>query len=517
VIAIPAQTLHWIVLGGTAFVLLLLVLQYGGLLDSLRRLGSRGPVVGIILIVLALSTALALRAGWTMTPAYEREIAVGPTIADTVSRGFDTKGRFFERAQPLGRVLDANGAPLAAYALVDGHVQRTWPAGSATSHLIGYWTGPLRDGVGIERAMTMRNDQLRDGLPHDAQLTLDLRLQREALRALGGNNGAIIVMDASNGALLAAADLPTYDPARVWYSDAWSLYANDQRSKPLVSRAVRDNFSPGSSIKPLIAAAALHRYGGSLPDEGRWVCTGSYTPGRGIPPVSCHGTAHGAVDLNRAMRVSCNTYFSHLAYDVLGFESTATYLEGLGFNSRLRWNCTLPLNETTTLLPTSSWVRGRDAIARSRLGIGQASVKMNPIHYAAVLAGIANGGRFPAPVIEQGRPADTLPWHISSTDARTLESLFREPLLPGGTAAGAFPGGGVRGITVYGKTGTADREPDGREPSWFASYGRKNGRTYVVVVAIQNRRNRLAGDVNAPMARTMYDALDRYGYFKSEQ
>ena len=54
----------------------------------------------------------------------------------------------------------------------------------------------------------------------------------------------------------------------------------------------------------------------------------------------------------------------------------------------------------------------------------------------------------------------------------------------------------------------------GREPSWFSSYGRKNDRTYIVVVAIQDRNGRYAGDLNAPMARRMYESLDNYGYYK---
>jgi cell division protein FtsI/penicillin-binding protein 2 len=161
-----------------------------------------------------------------------------------------------------------------------------------------------------------------------------------------------------------------------------------------------------------------------------------------------------------------------------------------------------------------SWVKGRDEIAKARLGIGQASVKTNPVHMATMLAGIANGTYFPRPTLELGRRSDTLRWDMDRGNAESMEELLREPLKPGGTAAGAFGGMDRRGIMVFGKTGTADREPDGREPSWFISYGRKNGRTYVVVVAIQDRNGQYAGDLNAPMARRMYESLDNNGYFK---
>jgi cell division protein FtsI/penicillin-binding protein 2 len=117
------------------------------------------------------------------------------------------------------------------------------------------------------------------------------------------------------------------------------------------------------------------------------------------------------------------------------------------------------------------------------------------------------------PTLELGRPLDTMRWRFGAENAAFIHELMREPLLPGGTAAGAFPGFDARGITVFGKTGTADREPDGREPSWFISYAEKNGRRYAVCVAIQDRNGQYAGALNAPIARRVYEALDSYGYF----
>jgi cell division protein FtsI/penicillin-binding protein 2 len=364
----------------------------------------------------------------------------------------------------------------------------------------------------VEKALTLVNDSLRDDMPHDLKLTLDLRLQRDAMSALGGKIGAIVVMDASNGEVLAAANYPTYDPDSIASNTAWARYVRDTVRRPLTSRAIKDNFSPGSSIKPFIAAAALH-LGTPLPESRGFVCTGSYVPVPNTKPITEHGSAHGGVDIKRAMRYSCNIYFSYLAYGLLGFDAAKDYLDSIGFDQRLEWNSGAFFNEFSTLLPAKSWVKGRDEIAKSRLGIGQASVKTNPVHMAAMVAGIANHGIFYRPTLEMGRRPDTLRWFFDRAETATLEDLLREPLLPGGTAAGAFGGFDRRGITVYGKTGTADREPDGREPSWFISYGRKNGRTFVVVVAIQDRRGEFAGTLNAPMARRMFEALDGYGYF----
>lgn len=491
--------------------LLVVLLQYGGVIDSLRSTKGLGAKVALGAAALGALGAMFYRTTIYMSPEREKWIVRGRDPGDTVSLGFDTKSRFRSLGQPLGRVLDRNGTALANYRY-DGHLKRSYPAGAATAHLVGYWTGPLRDGVGIEKALTLLNDSLRDDMPHDIRLTLDLRLQRDALRALGGTIGAIVVMDASNGEVLAAANYPTFEPDSVWSNTGWRRYALDTIRRPLTSRAIKDNFSPGSSIKPFVAAAAYHTHA-MLPEANGFVCTGSYVPVAGTKPITEHGSSHGRIGIDLAMRYSCNIYFSLLAYKTLGFEPTKNYFDGIGFDERLRWNTGFFLNEYSTLLPAVSWVKGRDEIAKSRLGIGQASVKTNPIHMATMVSGIANGGVFIRPTLEVGRPLDTLGWHMDANTASALEGLLREPLLPGGTAAGAFGGMSARGITIYGKTGTADKEPDGREPSWFISYGRKNGRTYAVVVAVQDRNGQFAGTINAPMARRMFEALDGYGYF----
>lgn len=502
-----------ILLSLLSFFFFVVIVQRGGFIDSLRRIDGRGPRALIVIVLFGIVGALGYRTMFYMNDERESWIASGRVKGDSVSMGFNTKSRFRSLAQPLGRVLDRNGKVLAGYELLDGHLVRRYPAGPATAHLVGYWTGPLRDGVGIEKAMTLVNDSLKDDRPHDLKLTLDLKLQQDAVRALGGEFGAIVVMDPANGEVLAAADYPTYDPNRITNDTMWNRLVRDTKTRPLISRVVRDNFSPGSSVKPWVAAAA-GVLGAPLPEERGFACNGTYSPGGRIKPISDHGSSHGAIDITTAMRVSCNIYFSYLAYELVGFDQLKHFMESIGYNKRLYWNTGAFLNETSTLLPAMSWVNARDEIAKTRAGIGQASVKNNAIHTASIVSGIANGGIFIRPTLELGRSIDTLPWRINSRIADWLHQLMRQPLLPGGTAARAFAGIERRGITMYGKTGTADREPDGREPSWFISYGEKNGRTFVVVVAIQNRRGRYAGDVNAPMARRMFEALDSYGYFK---
>ncbi|MCE7934468.1 MAG: hypothetical protein DYG96_07735 [Chlorobi bacterium CHB2] len=504
--------LHIIILSLWALLVGAALLQRGGVWESLRKIERRGARIVLLSVAGVLAAGVFWRAYFTITPHAQQLIVRGEVAGDSVSAGFNTKARFRGLAQPLGNVTDRNGEMLAGYALRGGHLRRTYPAAEATAHLVGYWTGPLRDGVGIEKGLALLNDSLRDDLPHDLRLTLDVRLQRAALKSLDGNIGAVVVMNAANGEVLAAANYPTYDPNRVWNDTAWRRYVRDLQNRPLTSRAVKDNFSPGSSIKPLIALAA-HDLSAPLPEESGFSCVGHYAPGRGITPISEHGAAHGRIGMPAAMRYSCNTYFAHLAYRLVGFGAVAGYLDSLGFNRRLRWNTGAFLNEYSTLLPATSWVRARDEIARTRIGIGQASVKVNPLHMAVLVSGIANGGRFIRPTIELGRQPDTLRWKINPNSAQWLRKLLREPLLPGGTAAAAFGGMEGSGITIYGKTGTADREPDGREPSWWISFGEKNGKRYAVVVAIQNRHGQFAGQLNAPIARTLYQTLDRLGYF----
>ena len=484
----------------------------GGVLESLHGLRGRGIRIVIPLFFLLIAGGLFARVFTTMDEETEQLIVRGAEPGDTVSRGFDTKGRFLGMTRPLGRIFDRNGMSLATYGLVDRHLARIYPAGPVAAHVVGYWTGPLRDGVGVEKGLVYLNDSIRDDRPHDVTLSIDLRLQEDAMRALDGRSGAIVVLDPSTGEVLAAASNPTYDPAGVWDTETWRRYATDNDRKPLLGRAIKDLYSPGSSIKPLVAAAALH-LDVPLPEEKGFVCTGEYDPGKGIPPITDHGSVHGRIDLEEAMKVSCNVYFSYLAYELIGYDRMKRFLESLGANYRLSWNGSIPLNRSGSLRIAPSRVEAKDEIARSRIGIGQASVKLNPLHAAVLYGGIAQGGIFLAPTLETGRIPDTLGARLRAATTDELAQLLRGPIEPGGTAGGVFSGFDRRGIKVYGKTGTADREPDGRSPSWFSSFAEKNGRRYVVIVALENRAGAYAGALNAPMARTLYESLSNYGYF----
>lgn len=506
-----------------ALALTSIALGHGGIIESLGRLRGLGTRLSLLGVLLLTVGALTARAFITLDEEAEKRIARGTEPGDTISTGFDTKARFLSQSHPLGRVVDRNGLLLAGYVNRDGHLKRYYPAGAATAHIVGYWTGPIRDGVGVEKGLVYLNDSLRDDRPHDVALSLDLRLQADALKALGGRNGAVVVLNSRTGEVLAAASTPSYDPNVVASDSAWKRYASDEIGRPLTSRALRDDFSPGSSIKPLVAAAAL-TYDTPLPEEEGFSCVGTYTPGPGIRPITDHGSSHGRVTLASAMRVSCNTYFSHLAYGLVGFDRMQAFLEDVGANETLLWNTNVFLNRSGALRLSPSRVEAADEIARSRVGIGQASVKLNPLHAAVIYGGIAEGGLFLRPRLERDIPNDTLAadttkpdapsWALSAVTAERIAEVMLEPLKPGGTASGIFNALKGRGITVYGKTGTADREPDGRAPSWFSSFAEKGNRRYVVIVVIENRRGSYAGDLNAPIARAMYEALEKYGYFR---
>ncbi|MCB0712036.1 MAG: hypothetical protein KDD67_06870 [Ignavibacteriae bacterium] len=489
------------------------LISRGGAFESLRILRGRGIRFSFYGIVLFLFVALLWRGTIYMNEEREGWITAGRDPGDTISLGFNTKSRFRSMAQPLGRVFDRNGLLLAGYMAKEGHLRRHYPAANAVAHIVGYWTGPIRDGSGVEKGLIYLNDSLQDDRPHDVMLSLDLRLQQEGMNVLQGRNGAIIVLDPSNGQVLTAASWPSYDPNAVWDNDSWRDFATDEEGKPLISRALKDNFSPGSSIKPLVAAGAL-QLNAELPESAGFVCNGTYNPGSRIPAISDHGTSHGRLNLPNAMRLSCNTYFSWLADKSIGYEKMKGFLESIGANSRMNWNTGIFLNQYGALRIGVSRVQANDRIAESRIGIGQASVKLNPLHAAVMYGGIAEGGVFVAPTLELDRPPDTLAWSLGAVVAEEVANLLLEPLKPGGTAAGILGGLKRLGITGYGKTGTADREPDGRSPSWFSSFGEKNGKRYVVIVVLENRRGAYAGSLNAPMASRMYEMLDKYGYFR---
>ncbi|HWW56325.1 MAG TPA: penicillin-binding protein 2 [Sphingopyxis sp.] len=365
---------------------------------------------------------------------------------------------------------------------------RNYPTGAAVGHLIGYVGAPNaeeyqkvkdplyitpgykigKDGLekyfqdmlkgkpGARRVeVTARGKVVRDlSTQADVQgktvhLTIDADLQEYVARRMGRESGAAIVIDCQNGDILSFVSMPSFDPNS--FSDGISnseyswLRADDHQ--PLINKATRGLYPPGSTLKPMAAIAAVEH--GVDPSE-RHTCIGGYRLGSRF--FRCLGT-HGSVDMATAIMKSCNSYFYWLAHR-LGYDAIAptAKLMGLGEEFQLAGS-----NQRYGTIPDSAWKMKKydqpwSASDSLNAVIGQGYVSVNPLQLAVMAARIASGRRLYPRLVNRHFKNEPLPFSAEAF-AAARHGMDLVVNGPGGTAGRSkLP---LDGITMAGKTGTA--------------------------------------------------------------
>ena len=232
----------------------------------------------------------------------------------------------------------------------------------------------------------------------DVYLSLDLDLQLLATKALEGRRGAVVAIDPWTGEILALVSAPTFDPnlfAVGMTTSQFSALQNDLE-RPLFNRAIRGAYPPGSTIKPMLAIAALETGATNL--TRTTLCRGYFVlPGNTHRYRDWKPEGHGEVDLHTAISQSCDVYFYEISVD-LGIDDMHDYLDlfGLGHASGIDIG-----GEHNGLVPSREWKRnafrdpadqrwyhGETVIA----SIGQGYMLATPLQLANAIATVATRG-----------------------------------------------------------------------------------------------------------------------------
>jgi peptidoglycan glycosyltransferase len=420
-----------------------------------------------------------------------------------------------EASTPRGAILDRAGVKLAW----TEHGTRRYADGRATAAVLGYHD-PLNRGntnveqewdaelTGYARKTTPEEvHRILRGEPRqgkDVVLTLDLGLQRAAYTALRNRKGAVVVLDPATGGILAMATCPTFDPAALKTEFA-ALRTSDDGA--LRNRAVQDLYPPGSTMKLVTAVAALTH---GVDATTAYTCAGTVRVFN-VNVTDFHGEVHGTVSMPRALAESCNNYFARtaaaLAWPDLrdtaaAFGFGTRWWEGEKVDSRL---LPLPLTKTSlTAHPEAEPPQGE----RAHMGFGQSTVVATPLQMAMVAGAIANRGTLMAPFLVQAvrRSGDTasqatfasapLGFPLDAATADAVAGMMRG-VVTGGTARGAD----VAGLTVYGKTGTAE-VGKGEDHAWFVGFAeRKADPARRVAFAVLIEHGGTGGRIAMPVAR----------------
>ncbi len=345
----------------------------------------------------------------------------------------------------------------------------------------------------------------------DLYTGLDPSLQEVAERGLKGDNGGIVVMDPRSGEIMALVSAPDYDLSKFTSGKLSNEYMELVRDpeKPLFNRATQAQYPPGSTWKMLMALAGLQEH---LIDEHSTInCPGSYTYGGRT--FKCHGGRHGPITVQRAIHVSCNTFFYELGRR-MGIETYNKY----GTMFRFGQSTGVDLREESRGLLMNRELYGKRGVTgvlidgrMINLGIGQGEIGVTPLQMAAYCCALANKGVYYQPHIVRSyyykdrSKMETMAHDsvVLPIDKKYFDLVHRAMYDVCNTAGGTAQNVKVDGIKVCGKTGTA-QNPHGRDHSWFICFAPEENPTIAMCVMVENAG--FGSERAAPIARDILDA-----------
>jgi len=323
-----------------------------------------------------------------------------------------------------------------------------------------------------------------------------------------------VVLDPRTGAIDAMVSFPSVDPGPLATNDEDSIdiktLLDADPEKPLLFRAYREIFFPGSTFKVVTASGAVER-GDLRPEYADATTFDIQFSERDLGNFN-GGTCGG--NLVEIMQVSCNTAFAQMGVD-LGSANLAGAANAYGFNDEIPID--LPNPAVSVIPETFPTDQGNGPLARA--SIGQGDVQASPLQMALVAAGVANGGTVMTPHVmarvtdqdgEEIRSFEDTEWRRAlSADANTVVHDAMVATATGGSAEGLL----IPGMTVGGKTGTAQLGGEGppRSHAWIIGFAGPEGGEAEVAVAVivqgQPGTDQTGGQVAAPIAKAVMEAV----------
>ena len=439
-------------------------------------------------------------------------------------------------AQPRGNII-VDGKSITGSTVVNGNdfkYKRTYKNGKLWAPVTGFASqgfgatqleslyDPILTGdddrLFFNRTIDMLTGKQQKG--GNVVTTLNSKAQKAAWDGLGDAKGAVAAIDPRSGAILALANKPSYDPSKFAGvgkkdSDAFnSLQKKNDPDDPMLNRALRQTYPPGSTFKIVTAAAGLESGEYDLDKK-----TQSEVPYR-LPQTTNdlgndgnHPACKNA-SVRVALQWSCNTVFAKMSHE-LGNEKMKEEAEKFGFNrDQDSGSQDTPVRPAPSLYPKDN--QPQNALA----GIGQASNQATPLQMAMVASAVANDGKLMKPymvdqlvapnlnVVEQTKPKE-LSQPVSSENAQKLQQAMETVVNDGTGSTGKIPG-----VTVGGKTGTAQHGENNEDNpyAWFISYAKTDDGSPVAVAVVVESSDTLRSDIAggklaAPIAKSVMEAV----------
>ncbi|MER5541628.1 peptidoglycan D,D-transpeptidase FtsI family protein [Streptomyces sp. NPDC001118] len=427
-----------------------------------------------------------------------------PITGSTVSKNGDFK---YKRTYKDG----------AMWAPVTGYSSQAFGASQLEEIDDGILTG-TDDRLFFRNTLDMITGKSKQG--GNVVTTLNSAAQKAAFDGLAkqGGKGAVVALEPSTGKILALASYPSYDPSSFagnstgTDSKNWTkLQKSNDPADPMLNRALRETYPPGSTFKVVTAAAALENGLYKSADEKTnsplpWTMPGTTTQLKNEGDIPCENAT-----LRTALQYSCNTVFGKIGSD-LGNDKMLSEAKKFGFDSEQF----IPVRSTA-----SEFSNGMNQSQTALSSIGQYNTAATPLQMAMIASAVANDGKLMKPymvdklqssnldTVEQTQPQE-LSRPLSSENAQVLQSMM-QTVVEKGTGTNAK----IDGVTVGGKTGTAQHGvANSANPyAWFLSYAKLSDGSSPVAVAVviedgsANRDDISGGGLAAPIAKNVMQAV----------
>jgi peptidoglycan glycosyltransferase len=459
-------------------------------------------IARIGLILSLLFGLIAVGAGyWQVVRASELSRAADNPLVIAAARDL-VRGRILDRT---GLILatskrDANGEPYRTY------------ADRSLAPLIGY-ASPVYGTAGLERAYNAQlsglgsanslDDLLYKLAPSRRQgdeltLSLSLKLQEAAVKALGANRGAVVMLDPRTGRVLAMASTPVFDASAI--ANPVTAQAAFNRTsaaagQPFLDRATMGRYVPGSVFKIVTSVAALGsgaiNASTSYSQQPAAEQTGLLVSGFRIHDGHHDFTGSQALDYDQAIEVSCNLYFALTGLRT-GGATLADWAGRLGFGAPIPFD--LPTASSQVTNGGGSFGGGfSDAVELANAAYGQAETLVTPLQMALVAASVANSGILMKPELVTGIAGP-------NGNQTIAPEVWRTVMTPAvaGTIGNAMrlavesnwgriftSGAAIPGILTAGKTGTAQIGGSAEPNSWFIGYAPANDPRVAIAVIVE--------------------------------
>lgn len=420
-------------------------------------------------------------------------------IANTSNKRQDSYSKFVVR----GDIVTSDDVVIATTNTDDeGNETRVYPYASLFAHSVGYNKygragleltynfDMLRSHVNIfQKVMNDLNDEKNPG--DTVVTTLNYNLQKTAAESLGGAKGAVVVLEADSGRVLAMYSNPSFDPNDM--DNVWESVHSEEGSTStvLLNRATQGLYAPGSTFKVLTAMEYIREH----PDYESYTHTCNGTDIFNDVSIRCsNSTVHGQVDLKTSLAQSCNTSFANIGVNEIKINKLHGLCEDFLYNKDL------PLDVAYS---GSSFTLNKksDKSQIPQTVIGQGDTLISPMHNALIMQAIANGGVMMKPrFVDRIENADGTVMHKEKNKAygTVVDADLTKKVIPlmeevctTGTAARFMAG---KPYTVAGKTGTAEYDNNGNCNSWFVGFMNVDNPEIVVSVIVEDyNSNQISG------------------------